>query len=57
MLGTLFHWFKIGLVVTVAIVVISLFMKNPAAWGQNVGGFFTAIQTFLNNVINSSPLG
>lgn len=52
-LVTLLKW---CVFIVVVLVVLSMFMSNAAAWGSNVGQFFTAIQDFLTNAIGSSPI-
>lgn len=56
MLDTIIHWLKIGVLLVIGFVVISLFMDNAASWGANVGGFFSSIETFLKNLLSTSPL-
>lgn len=48
---------KIVVVLIVLAIFIGMFMKNAGTWGTNVGEFFTAIKTFIENLFTASPLG
>lgn len=55
-MGVIANFLKWGFLIVLAIVFFNLFTKNAGTWGDGIGDFFTACQTFVTSLINSSPL-